>query len=657
MKNNVLKTTLLIALLIGSVGLFAQEKDPVLLTVDGQNISLSEFEAVYKKNNRDDVVDQEDLKEYLELYINFRLKVREAESLGMDTVKKFIQELKGYQKQLAKPYLTDKEVTEKLIEEAYERSLKDIRASHILLKIGPDALPKDTLKVYNEIMSIRKQAMKGGNFASLAKKHSQDPSAKDNGGDLGWFSVLRMVYPFETAAYNTPVGEISEPVRTRFGYHIIKVVDKRDAQGEMRAAHIMIKTGPEATEEQIKEAKTKIDEVKGLLDSGKNFEDLAKKYSEDRGSADKGGALPTFGTGRMVPEFEAAAFGLKEDGDYSEPVLTEYGWHIVKRLERIPVASFEDSEANLSAKVSKDSRSQMSQTVVLNRVKKENGFTENRGNLDAIGALLDSTLIEGKWDAAKAKDLGGMLFSIGDKKYTQGDFANYIGTHQTRRREEDLLVVMNGMYNQYVQESLLAFEESKLPEKHPEYKALLKEYRDGILLFDLTDEKVWSKAVKDTAGLKAFHDQNRDKFMWGKRLDAELYYCQNDSIKPSLEKTLKKRSKKWKQDSPSKDEILKEFNVNSALNLRIESDKYQEDEEEILKQVNWEKGLQGPFKDGDNDVYVLVKEVIEPTPKTLKEARGLVTAEYQNYLEKEWIKELREKYKYTANADLLKQIK
>lgn len=651
--NNFLKATLLFVLTIGSANLFAQEKDPVLLTVDGQDITLSEFEAVYKKNNRDEVVDQNDLKEYLELYINFRLKVREAESLGLDTVRKFIEELKGYQKQLAKPYLTDKEVTEKLVREAYDRSLKDIQASHVLLKIGPDALPKDTLEVYNRIMDIRKKALKG-DFSALAKKYSEDPSAKDNGGSLGWFSAMRMVYPFESAAYNTPVGEISMPVRTRFGYHIIKVKDTRDAQGEIKAAHIMIKTGKEATQEDIDAAKKKIEEVKAMLDKGQSFEELAKKYSEDRGSANKGGELPQFGAGRMVPQFEVAAFGLKNDGDVSEPILTEYGWHVVKRIKRIPVASFEDSEKTLRGKVAKDSRSQMSKTVVLNRVKKENGFKENRKGLGAVGALLDSTIIEGKWDASKAKELKGVLFTIGDSKYTQADFADYISTHQTRRRKEDVLVVMNGMYNQYVNESLLNYEEAQLPAKYPEYKALLKEYRDGILLFDLTDDKVWSKAVKDTAGLKAFYEKNKNNFMWGKRLDAEIYYCQKDSIVEPLGKVLKKKAKKGK---PSKDELLETFNANSALNLRVESDKYEKDEEDILKNVTWEKGLQGPLKDGNNQVYVLVNDVLEAQPKSLKEARGLVTAEYQNFLEKEWIEELRGKYKYSANEELLKKIK
>ncbi|MCF8461971.1 MAG: peptidylprolyl isomerase [Flavobacteriales bacterium] len=653
MKNTFLQTALLLSFLIGGSDLFAQQKDAVLLTVDGQNITLSEFEAVYKKNNRDEVVDQKDLEDYLELYINFRLKVREAEELGLDTVKKFMEELKGYQKQLAKPYLTDKEVTENLIKEAYERSLKDVRASHILLKVGPDALPKDTLIVYNKIMDIRKQAEKG-DFGALAKKYSEDPSAKENAGDLGWFSVLRMVYPFETAAYETPNGKISMPIRTRFGYHIIKAVGSRDAQGEISTAHIMIKTGKEATEEDQAKAKEKVMEVKGLLDKGQNFEDLAKKYSEDKGSSTKGGVLPNFGAGRMVPAFEEAAFGLKADGDYSEPVLTDYGWHIIKRLERIPVPTFEASEKDLSAKVAKDSRSEMSKLSVLARIKKDYGFKETRSALDAVAAKLDSTLIEGKWDAEAAKGLNATVFTIGKDNYTQADLAAYIGTHQSRRKEEPLVVILNGLYGQFVEESLLAYEEGKLSQKYPEYKALLKEYRDGILLFDLTDDKVWSKAVKDTSGLKVFHEKNRDKFMWGKRLDAEIYYCQKDSIVEPLKATLAKKAKKGK---PTKEEILKQFNANSKLNLRIEQDQYEENEEEILKNVKWEKGLYGPFKDGENQVLILVNSVLDPTPKTLKEARGLVTADYQNFLEKEWIAELRGKYKYTANRDLLKQIK
>jgi peptidyl-prolyl cis-trans isomerase SurA len=371
MRVQFLTVVSICSILFGATASFAQEKDPILLTVDGQNVSLSEFEAVYRKNNREATVDPADLKEYLELYINFRLKVREAEALGLDTLKKFIEELKGYQKQLAKPYLTDKNVSEALIKEAYERMKQDVSASHILLKVGPDALPKDTLAVYNRIVELRNAALKG-DFEALARKNSEDPSAAENGGNLGWFSAMRMVYPFETAAFTTPVGQISQPVRTRFGYHILKINGKRDALGELKVAHIMLKTGKEATAEDVAKAKEKALEVKGILAKGlSTFEELATKYSEDKGSSVKGGELPQFGSGRMVAAFEKAAFALKEIGDVSEPIETEYGWHIIKLLQRIPVPTFEATKDDLTAKVSKDSRSQLTRTVVIDRVKKK----------------------------------------------------------------------------------------------------------------------------------------------------------------------------------------------------------------------------------------------------------------------------------------------
>lgn len=641
------------ALVLSGHKAMAQGNDPVLLTVDGQDIRMSEFEAVYRKNNRENQITPEDAKEYLDLYINFRLKVREAEEMGLDTLKKFKEEFKGYQKQLAKPYLTDKNVSEALVKEAYERMTKDVNASHILLKVGPDALPKDTLAVYNRIIDIRNQALKG-DFSALARKYSEDPSAADNGGNLGWFSALRMVYPFESGAYNTPVGEISMPVRTRFGYHIIKVHEKRDAKGDIRAAHIMIKTGKEASKEDVEKARAKALEVKGLLDSGKNtFEELASKYSEDKGSATKGGELPQFGTGRMVAAFEKAAFALKNVGDISEPVETEYGWHIIKLLERIPVPTFENVKDELTAKVGKDSRSQLTRTVVIDRVKNEAGFREFPAAVDELAKYLDERLIEGKWNADTARYLGKPVINIGKKPFTQYDLAKFIGRQQTRRKPEDLRVLLNGYYNQFIEESVLAYEEDRLEEKYPEYKALLREYRDGILLFDLTDQKVWSKAVKDTSGLQAFHEQNKSNFMWERRLSADLYHVQKDSILQPLLAELKKNLKK----GIDREAITKKYNANSGLNLRVESGKYQEGDEEVLKNVPWEKGIHGPIANGGNQVIVVVNDVLAPAPKTLKEARGLVTAEYQQHLEQEWIKSLRAKYTVKANPDLLNSIK
>jgi peptidyl-prolyl cis-trans isomerase SurA len=654
MKKTILSSAfiLLTALLIGT-HTNAQKKDPVLMTVAGEAVKVSEFEAVYKKNNKDEEVDRADLAEYLELYINFKLKVKEAEALGMDTIKKFQEELKGYQKQLAKPYLTDKSVTEALVQEAYERMKSDVKASHILLKVDPDALPKDTLAVYNRIIDLRNDAIKNDSFGKLASKHSEDPSAKQNNGDLGFFTALRMVYPFESAAYETKKGEISMPVRTRFGYHIIKVEDKRPAQGEVLAAHIMVKTPKEATDEQIAEAKKKIDEVSGLLKEGKEFASLAAKYSDDKGSAEKGGILPWFGTGRMVPEFETAAFALEKDGDITEPVKSSYGWHIIQRKERKGQKSFEDLESDLRAQVAKDGRSQQSRIAVLTKVKKEYGFTVNEKSVAAIGSRLDSTVFNGKWEVWLTKEKTPTVMQIGDKKFDQKDFGDFIASHQVRRKAVDMAVLVNSFFKQFSEEELLKYEEAQLSNKYPEYKALLKEYRDGILLFDLTDQKVWSKAVKDTTGLADFHKENADKYMWEKRVDATIYFCKDDTIAAVVGGLMQAITK----GEITSDSLLKQMNASSKLNLRMEADKFQKDENELIDGVEWKKGTYGPIESNGRQVLINVKEVLKPSPKTLREARGLVTADYQDKLEKDWIEELRSKYKYKVSKEHLELIK
>ncbi|MFT4523966.1 MAG: peptidyl-prolyl cis-trans isomerase SurA [Bacteroidia bacterium] len=654
MSKTILSTAfiLLVALLIGTQTR-AQKKDPVIMTISGEDVKVSEFEAVYKKNNKDEEVDRADLAEYLELYINFKLKVKEAEALGMDTILKFQEELKGYQKQLAKPYLTDKSVTEALVQEAYERMKSDVKASHILLKVDPDALPKDTLAVYNRIVEMRNDAIKNNSFGKLAAKNSEDPSAKTNQGDLGYFTGLRMVYPFESAAYTTKVGEISMPIRTRFGYHIIKVEDMRPAQGEVLAAHIMIKTPKDATEEQNAESKKKIDEVAALLKEGKEFAKLAAKYSDDKGSAEKGGVLPWFGTGRMVPEFETAAFALENDGDITEPVKSSYGWHIIQRKERKAQKAFEDMESDLRAKVAKDSRSQQSKIAVLSKVKKEYGYTVNEKAVAALSTKLDSTVFDGKWEVWTTKENPKTVMQIGETVFNQKDFGDYIASHQVRRKPVDMAVLVNSFFKQFSEEELLKYEEGQLSNKYPEYKALLKEYRDGILLFDLTDQKVWSKAVKDTTGLADFHKGNGDKYMWEQRVDATIYFCKDDTIATVVTGLMDAiNSEKITNDS-----LLKRLNASSKLNLRVEDDKFQKDENELIDAIAWKKGVYGPTENNGRQVIINVKEVLKPGPKTLREARGLVTADYQDKLEKDWIKELRSKYKYKVSKEHLELIK
>lgn len=630
------------------------KKDPILLTIGNKKIPKSEFDNIYNKNNnKDKPSDEKSAAEYLELFINFKLKVTEAEELGLDSTSAFKTELQGYRKQLAQPYLTDNEVTESLIQEAYERMKFDVNASHILLRLDENALPKDTIEVYNKIMKIYDRISKGEDFSQIAKVSSEDPSAKENGGDLGYFTALQMVYPFENLAFNTEVGQVSKPVRTKFGYHLIKVNDKRQARGQVQVAHVMIKLMANASAQDSAASKAKIDEIHSKLKQGADFAELAQNYSDDRGSAKKGGELPPFGTGRMVPEFENVAFGLPNQGDISSPFLTRFGWHIVKKIDKKGLASFDEMKSDLKLKVSKDSRSYKSRVSLVNKIKSENDFKANLKSKYDFIPLIDSSFFEGKWNVGKAENLKEFMFSLNDKIYSQVDFANYLNSRQSKQANLPAEVVINKMYESFLEESCIAFEENNLESKYSEFKALMQEYRDGILLFELTDQKVWSKAVKDTIGLEDFYSKNKDKFMWEERIQANIYSCANEEIAKKTRKLVEKSSKK----GLSSDDILKKINSDSQLNLQIETGKFLKKENEIIDKISWEVGLTENIQKDNKIVFVDRIKKLNPEPKSLNEAKGIITAEYQNYLEKQWIESLRLKYSIQVNQDVFSKIK
>jgi peptidyl-prolyl cis-trans isomerase SurA len=654
MKKNLLGTA--IALFIATTA-FAQPGDnSTLLSVGGDNVTRGEFMTIYKKNNSNPTaIDKKSVTDYLDLFINFKLKVKEAKDLGLDTVKTFVSELRGYRKQLATPYLTDKEVNDKLLTEAYDRSKKDVRASHILIKCDAEALPKDTLAAYKKAMSLRDRINKGEDFNKLAEQFSDDPSAKENKGDLGYFTVFNMVYQFENAAYSTPKGQVSMPVRTRFGYHLVKVEDVRDAQGTIRTAHIMVKLPKDAKQADIDAAKVKIDEVYNKLKGGEKFEDLAAKYSDDKASAKKGGELPWFGTGRMVPEFETAAFNLKADGDYSAPVLTQYGWHIIKRMEKKGVPAFDDVKTEFKSKIGKDSRSEKSKTSLVNKIKVEASFKEDRKLLLDFNKAVDSTIYDGNWKSDKAAALTKVIFNFGNKNYTQQDFAKYIATRQTKRTKDvSIQAIVNTMYDKFVEESAMTYEDSQLETKYPAFRDLLNEYRDGMLLFEITDKKVWSKAVEDTLGLKGFYDANKTNYMWGERADVTIFKFANKEVAERFRKYMKKNAK----NNPTNDQILKEINKNSQLDLQIEEGVYSKKDNENVDKVSWVAGTMSPDMDSEKSIIIVrVNKVLPAAPKSISEARGLITADYQNYLEKEWIGKLRKKYSVTIDQNVLDSIK
>lgn len=636
-------------LMAGSTFAFAQGNgDQVLLTVGGDKITLQEFENVYKKNPTANT-DNKTLAEYMDLYVNFRLKVKEAKDLGMDTTSGFKSELLGYRKQLSQPYLTDTLITDKLLNEAYDRMGWHVRCSHILIKVAPDALPKDTLAAWNKIMKIRDRVVKNKEgFAKVAEQTSEDPYVKGTGGDLGYFTALvGYVYPFESGAYNTKVGEVSMPVRTQFGYHLIWVTDKVKHM-DIQTAHIMIKLTKTMTKEDSANAKQKIDEIYQKLKAGADFVDACKTFSEDKGTSPKGGELPLMNmSSNFPPEFKTTTAKLK-DGEFSEPFMTRFGWHIVKRISSKPLAPFADLKGDLKAKIAKDMRSNMSRQSLIGKIKGWYGFKEMTANLNEVTKSMDSSIFKGKWVAGKSASLAKPLFTLDGKNFTQGDFVKYVESHQTARTPVPYSQLMNGMYKAWVEETLVAYEESKLDAKYPRFRALMDEYRDGILLFDLTDKKVWSKAVKDTAGLKAYYEQNKTKFMWDERADATIYTCADEKTAAIVRKMVNK--------GKSDKEILDVVNKSSQLNLTVDSRVFNKGENATIDK-NWKPGLTTNVKENNKVVFVNVKKIMPPTPKAFNESKGLVTAEYQTYLENEWLKELKAKYPVTINQDLLKTIK
>lgn len=642
----------------------AQVNDEVLLTVAGEKITKTEFLNVYKKNNiKGDLMDKKSLDEYLNLYINFKLKVKEAEELKLDTFTSFKSELAGYRKQLAQPYLTDKQVDDDLLKEAYDRLQWDIRASHILIKVNKDATPEDTLAAYKKVLKIRERLLKGEDFATVAKETSDDPSARDreepdsksifkgNGGDLGYFSVLDMIYPFENGAYNTKVGQVSQPVHTDYGYHLIKVVNRKPAMGRAVVAHIFIEVPKDAKPENLAAYKTKIDEAYGKLKSGETFENVVKEYSDDKGSAAKGGVLQGFGVNRMVPEFIEAVAKLNLN-EYSGPVQTVYGWHIIKLIERTPVKSFDEEKTQLKARIIKDSRANKSKESVINRIMGEYGFKELPGVVNDFYAVVDSSIYDGKWEPAKAANLNKPMFTIGDKTITQQDFAKFLGTKQGRRIKMKITDFVNNRYDEFIDESCLQYEDSKLEQKYPEFKALMKEYRDGIMLFELTDKKVWSKAIQDTTGLAAFHENNKNKYMWDERLDASVFTCSNLATAKSARKLVKN----YINGKITEMDIYKKINVDTVPTLKIEHKKYSRKDNPVIDQIKWEKGVTEDISKDNKVIFVVVHNLVAPEPKLLKEAKGLITADYQNYLEEEWIKQLRSKYSYEVNQGVFESL-
>ena len=667
-KVNFLKMFLLASFLMPTFFANAQSKldNQVLMTIGGKDITVKEFTDVYAKNNlKGDVIEKKSVDEYIDLFATFRMKVMEAEALQLDTNAKFQKELAGYRKQLAKPFMSSDDITDELIEEAYQRKLKDIRASHILIRCDKSALPSDTLKAYNKAMDIRKKALaKGADFGDLAVRYSDDPSARDmqateqsparpgNRGDLGYFTVFDMVYPFETGAYNTKEGEISMPVRSDFGYHIIKVVSITDAMGSIQAAHIFLQLPFDAPEEDVAATKKKADNIYAELmaQNGANWNEAVKNYTDDRGTLARNGALSAFTVSRIVPQFIEVCKSL-EVNEIAKPVRTSYGYHIIKLLSKSGVGSFEKESKGLAERIEKDMRSKKSEEVVLKQIRKEYNFKANDKNIEEFMGTVDSTILNKAYEPAPKANMNATLFSINGEETKVSEFVSYIKENMTLQKYVTPATYAYQLYETFSNQKTMDYADAHLEEKYPEFAALVQEYRDGILLFDLMDREVWSKAVKDTVGLQAYHERHAEKYMWDDRAKATVVTVTRHESLPKVKALI---------DAGTPLDSLRSVIQRDTINyVYVRQGYYQHGDNQFVDQTEWKVGVSNeiPSTVDETTTLVFIRELRKPEPKTLKEARGLVTSDYQVELEENWVKTLKEKYPVKVDEKVLEKVR
>ena len=612
-----------------------KEKPLNLFSVNKNTVSADEFIYLYKKNHQHATEDftRGKIEEYLTLYINFKLKVEEAKKRGMDTTTAFKKEYNQYKDELRKPYLPGNNLTDSLVKMTYNRMKEEVRASHILITIKPDASPEDTLQAFNKIAELRKKIVEGADFGTIAVSESQDPSAKMNRGDLGYFTAMQMVYPFETAAYSTPVGQVSKVIRTRFGYHILKVIDRRPARGEVEVSHIMLRTGDDKNNEQAKNTIFKVfDELQG----GVKWEEACKLYSEDPGTKETGGRLRPFGAGMManVPEFERVAFELDHPGEISDPFQTQYGWHIMRLERKIPLASFEELGPNLKNRVSRDERSQVSKQALQLKLRKELAYKNNPSVLEKVLNLADSTLQKGTWSPV-VKNGKDVLFTL-DRAYTVEDFVAFAKLRQVPNASVPRKY-LDDLYNNFVDESILSRMEKDIADKNPEYRYLLNEYYEGILLFEIMEKEVWNKASEDSVGQQRYYSAHTEKYTADERVKATFFSSSSKDLLPPLVALIEQEESKKIQEHVSRNK------------LKSETGYYKKSDKAVLQNIPWEKGI---YQTQNNEMFYLawIKEVLPAGKMSFEEARPTIVSDFQNYLEAEWIKQLRKKYSVKINA-------
>ena len=633
------------AFIFGSVSLVQAQDKAVLFTIEEAPIYASEFMRVYNKN-LDLVKDesQKDIDGYLKLFINYKLKLQEAKRLELDKKSSYLREFESYKTQLAKNYVTDNKVTDALVEEAHNRLQTEVNASHILVRIDENAEPQDTLAAYNEIVKLRERVIKEGYKNVQKSVHNGKTIFAE---DLGYFTAFKMVYPFENAAYNTKIGEVSQPFRTRFGYHVVTVFNKREARGEVSVAHIMIKT-----EEDInKESETKINEIYKRIQQGEAFDALAKQLSEDKSTSSKGGMLKPFSSGEIsAEEFEKVAFELKNIDDVSKPFKTQFGWHIVKLIDKKGIASLAEMKPQLESKIKRDSRSKVINDSRIKALKAKYTVTENANALNYFKGILNKDYLNKKWNLPEDLEAEKEFVKIQEKVITYNDFGQFLVKNQRNYNNTiTIAAVLDKVYKSFLENELQKYQEENLMTENSDYAQIVGEYRDGLLLFDLMQTEIWDVAKNDTIALEDYYNTNKDNYYYPERVDAVVASSAKKNI-------VKKIAKLMKQGADTKT-IKNLVNTKDQVNVSFSSGEMDKEHQALPKQFSFNKGVSKVYKHNDGYIVANVNSVLPKKLKTFKEAKGRVTSEYQEFKEENWLKKLASLYTVKVNEDVLDNVK
>lgn len=623
--------------------------DKILLEIGEEQVMADEFIYIYQKNLKvlEDDTNDESIEAYLDRFINFQLKLKEAKSQGLDQEEEFNKEFNRYFKQFADNYIANGEVTDEMIKETYERLLKEVRVSHILIDVAPNASKEEWNEAREKAKNIQQLLIaEEANFEELAKRFSKDPSVKNNQGDMGWFKAFKMVHSFEDAAYKLSTNEVSNPVKTQFGYHIIKKTGERKSIGKLSVAHIMLRNN---NKEEAAENEKQIFKIYENLKNGDDFEDLAKHFSEDKNTAENGGRLPAFEVGEINSKiFEEKAFELKNDGDYTSPFQSEFGWHIIKKIDHTPVETYSELKESLRRKIKTSNRAKLLNERIKENIMQHYDVVVNRDAITYFSELVDDRIYKSKWTLDKNPEgLSKPILSIEDTAYSYRDFGVYIEKQQAGfTGKRPFKEIIEELFNRYIYTKLVEYHKSNLTKIDRKFELKINEYKNGLLIFELMERELWNKAKKDTTGLELFYTANSKKYVAPQKISGKAF---------TFEK--KKHAKKFLRlvNRRGKPEDIALNQLQGSLQKKIESKPVSEFE--LPEHFKIATKYNDYYFQNNKYIVLFVDEIEPERPLNLDEIRGQVISDYQDKLEKEWMEELKSKYSVKINEETFELLK